>query len=108
VLGRYVRERGRLDLPAAVHRMTGLPAANLGLSDRGRVAPGAVADLVIFDPVTVADASTYASPTLPPIGVEAVVVGGGIAVESGKPVDVGLGRVLRRTVSGRRPARRSG
>jgi N-acyl-D-aspartate/D-glutamate deacylase len=72
------------------------------------VAPGAVADLVVFDPVTVADASTYASPTLAPIGVEAVVVGGGVAVDSGDPVDVGLGRVLRRAVSGRRPARRSG
>ena len=63
VLRRYVRERGMLDLPTAIHRMTGMPAATLGLTDRGRLEPGAVADLVLFDPSTIADAATYDEPT---------------------------------------------
>jgi dihydroorotase/N-acyl-D-amino-acid deacylase len=108
VLGRYVRERAILDLPTAIHRMTGLPAAALGLIDRGRVVPGAVADLVLFDPETVADASTYEQPTLAAVGVEAVLVGGAFAVDGGQPVRPSLGRVLRPEVSGRRPPRRSG
>lgn len=108
VLGRYVRELGRIDLETAIQRMTGLPADILGLRDRGRIAVGNVADLVLFDPATVADRSTYAEPTLAPVGVEAVLLGGRIAMERGQPVDVGLGRVLRRSVSGRPPTRRSG
>ena len=106
-LGRYVRDLGRLDLVTAIHRMTGLPAGILGLTDRGTIAVGAVADIVVFDPAAIGDAATYAAPTLPPLGVEAVLLGGRIAVERGRPVDVGLGRVLRRTVSGPRPTRRS-
>ncbi len=107
VLGRNVRELGRFDLATAIHRMTGRPADVLGLTDRGRIAQGLVADLALFDPATVADRSTYDSPTLAPVGVEMVVVGGRVAVEQGRAVDLGLGRVLRRTVSGRRPPRRS-
>jgi N-acyl-D-amino-acid deacylase len=108
VLGRHVRERAILDLPSAIHRMTGLPAAALGLTDRGRLVPGAVADLVLFDPTTVADASTYADPTHAAVGVEAVLLGGAFAVEGGAPVRPSLGRVLRPEISGRRPPRRSG
>jgi N-acyl-D-amino-acid deacylase len=108
VLGHYVRDRATLDLPTAVHRMTGLPAASLGLTDRGRIVPGAVADLVLFDPATVADASTYAEPTRAAVGVEAVFVGGVAAVERGQPVRPSLGRVLRPEVSGPRQRRRSG
>jgi N-acyl-D-amino-acid deacylase len=108
VLSHYVRDRATLDLPTAVHRMTGLPAASLGLTDRGRIVPGAVADLVLFDPATVADASTYAEPTRAAVGVEAVFVGGVAAVERGQPVRPSLGRVLRPEVSGPRQRRRSG
>jgi N-acyl-D-amino-acid deacylase len=107
ILGRWVRERGRMDLPTAIHRMTGLPAKILGLGDRGRIAPGSVADLVVFDPQTVGDASTYDNPTLPAVGVEAVLLAGRFAIDDGRPVDVGLGRVLRRPVSGPRPTHRS-
>ena len=107
ILGRYVHERGRLDLTTAVHRMTGLPAWILGLADRGRIEPGHVADLVLFDPETVADASTYAQPTLPARGIEAVLLDGRFAIDGGRAVDVGLGQVLRRTVSGPRPTLRS-
>lgn len=106
MLGRWVRDRGRLDLPTAIHRMTGLPADIVGLDDRGRIAPGYVADLVVFDPRTVADASTYDAPTLPAVGVEAVLLGGRFAIDGGRPVDAGLGRVLRRPVSGPRPTHR--
>jgi len=106
VLGRYVRERGRLDLATAVHRMTGLPARILGLEDRGEIRPGGVADLVVFDPEAVVDRSSYEMPTLLPRGIEAVLLGGRFAVDRGRAVDVGLGRVLRRPVSGpRRPHR---
>jgi N-acyl-D-aspartate/D-glutamate deacylase len=107
VLGEYVRERAALDLPTAIHRMTGLPAAALGLADRGRLVPGAVADLVLFDPTTVADASTYEEPTRAALGVEAVLLGGAFAVEGGRPIRPSLGRVLRPEVSGPRPLRRS-
>ena len=107
VLGHHVRERGDLTLEAAIHRMTGLPAWILGLPDRGLVAEGAVADLVLFDPATVAAASTYDDPTALPVGVEAVVVAGGFAVDAGRVIDAGRGRVLRRAVSGPRPTRRS-
>jgi N-acyl-D-amino-acid deacylase len=108
VLGHYVRDRATLDLATAVHRMTGLPAASLGLTDRGRIVPGAVADLVLFDPATVADASTYAAPTRAAVGVESVFVGGVAAMKRGQPVRPSLGRVLRPEVSGPRPRRRSG
>jgi N-acyl-D-amino-acid deacylase len=96
VLGPGVRDRGWFDLPTAVYRMTGLPARILGLEDRGRIRQGAVADLVIFDPAVVADASTYESPTARPRGVEAVLIGGRFAIDGGRPADLGLGRVLRR------------
>ena len=108
VLGRYVRERAAIGLPTAIHRMTGLPAANLGLADRGRLAVGLVADLVLFDPSTVADASTYEEPTRAAVGVEAVLLAGAFAVARGEPVRPTLGQVLRPAVSGRRPTRRSG
>jgi N-acyl-D-amino-acid deacylase len=107
VLGHHVRDQGVLDLETAIHRMTGLPASILGLPDRGRIEPGAVADLVVFDPTTVAATSTYDDPTALPIGVEAVLVAGGVAMDGGRPVDVRRGRVLRREVSGPRPPRRS-
>jgi N-acyl-D-amino-acid deacylase len=106
VLARYVRERGTLDLADAIRRMTAMPADALGLSDRGRIAPGSVADLVLFDPTTVRDASTYDDPTAAAMGVEMVLIGGEIAVEDGRPVRPSLGRVLRPDISGpRRPHR---
>ena len=85
-----------MDLTTAIHRMTGLPASILGLEDRGRIAAGAIADLVIFDPATVNDTSTYDEPTALPVGVEAVLLGGRFAIDGGRAVDPRLGRVLRR------------
>jgi N-acyl-D-aspartate/D-glutamate deacylase len=100
VLGWGVREAALFSLSEAVHRMTGLPAAIMGLRDRGVIAVGAVADLVLFDPATVRDAATYEEPTRPAEGVEYVLVGGEVAMEHGQPARLDLGRVLRRGLRG--------
>jgi N-acyl-D-amino-acid deacylase len=95
VLGRYVRETGLFSLPEAVRRMTGLPAAILGLSDRGHVREGLVADLVVFDATRVIDRSTYQEPTLPPVGIEYVVVNGTVVLDRREVTGVRVGRSLR-------------
>ena len=96
ILGRMVRERGLLTPEAAVRKMTGLPAAVLGLTDRGRIVPGAVADLVAYDPATIADEATYEAPARRARGVEWVFVAGTPAVERGEIVAANLGRVVGR------------
>lgn len=95
-LGHYVRDRGLMDLAAAVHKMTAMPADQLGLRDRGRLAKGMKADVVLFDPGAVADRATFAEPHRFPQGIPVVLVNGRIAVENGKPTGVRAGRVLRR------------
>jgi dihydroorotase/N-acyl-D-amino-acid deacylase len=97
VLGVYVREKHVLGLEEAVRKMTGMPAARLGLSDRGTVKEGAFADLVVFDPVTIADRSTYERPHQYPVGIDWVLVNGTPAVERGRFTDARAGRVVRRT-----------
>lgn len=96
VLGRYVRERGVLSLPEAVARMTALPAQVFGLTDRGRVAPGAIADLVAFDPGKIADRCDYRDPVHPPAGIAWVMQGGRFAVRDGRWLGTRLGRRLER------------
>lgn len=76
VLGKYVREAGVLSLSEAIHKMTGLPAHRLGLSDRGLLRQGLKGDLVLFDPDTVNDTATYAAPYQYPAGIEYVFVNG--------------------------------
>ena len=95
VLGHYVREAGLLSLEAAVHKLTGLPAARLALADRGRVAPGYWADLVLFDPAAIQATATFADPCRHPAGVHLVVVNGVIAAEDGVATGARPGRVLR-------------
>src|SRR5260370_40153332 len=73
VLGHYVRERMLLDLPTALRKMTAMPAERFGLRDRGVLAPGKIADVVVFDPATGIDRATYEQPLLTPIGVRAVI-----------------------------------
>jgi N-acyl-D-amino-acid deacylase len=94
VLGRYVRERGWLTLPEAVRKMTSLPAQRLGWKDRGILREGAFADLVLFDPDTVIDRSTFAEPTLTPVGIEKVFVNGVAVWSEGKATGERPGRVL--------------
>ena len=96
VLGRYVRELGVLGLEEAVHRMTGLAARHMGFADRGVIRPGARADLVLFDPATVADRATPAEPNRLSAGIEAVWVAGVPVYERGRASGARPGRVIRR------------
>ncbi len=99
VLGPWVRD-GLLPLSEAIRKMTSLPADVIGLADRGRIAPGLVADLVVFDPATVTDNATWEDPAALATGIEAVLLGGRVAIEGGRPVDLRLGRVIRRRPTG--------
>jgi N-acyl-D-amino-acid deacylase len=97
VLGHYVRERAILSLETAVAKLTSVPAARLGLRDRGVVREGAYADLVVFDPATVADVATYTDPVRYPIGIDHVVVNGRPAIVDGAETGERPGRLLRRS-----------
>ncbi|BAC89248.1 gll1307 [Gloeobacter violaceus PCC 7421] len=96
ILGKYVREEKVLPLAAAIYKMTALPASRLKLTDRGRIAPGFHADLVVFDPARVADRATIEAPAAPPVGIEAVMVNGEWVVDGGQVTGKRPGRVLRR------------
>jgi N-acyl-D-amino-acid deacylase len=95
VLGRYVRERRALTLEQAIHKMSGFPASRLRLADRGRLAPGMAADVCVFDPATVRDRATYEEPFQYPVGIEAVIVNGVVAVRAGRAGKERGGRVVR-------------
>ncbi|MDO8213554.1 amidohydrolase family protein [Conexibacter sp. CPCC 206217] len=95
VLGRYSRERGLLELGTAINKMTRMPAERFGLSDRGRVEAGCVADLVVLDPVTIADCATFDEPLLAPVGVRDVLVAGVPVVRDAQLTGATPGRVLR-------------
>ena len=95
VLGRYVRERKTLTLAQAIKKMTSQPAARLRLSDRGRIAAGLAADVVIFDPATIADAATFDQPFQYPVGIKAVIVNGAVALRDGQRSKVDTGRGVR-------------
>ena len=96
VLGEYVREKRVLSLEEAVRKMTSMPAARLGLSDRGRIAEGMRADLTVFDPATVADRATFIEPHQYPAGIPYVIVNGRLAVDQERFTDARAGQVLRR------------
>ena len=96
VLGRYVRERQVLTLEEAIHKMTGLSAATLGLPDRGRIEPGMLADLVLFNPDTVLDRATTDYPHDVSQGIETVWVNGSAVWHDNLPTDRTPGKVLRR------------
>ena len=98
VLGHYVREQQLFPLEVAVQKMTALPAQHMGLSDRGRIAPGYVADLVLLDPRTVADRATTAEPFLTSVGIEGVWVSGERVLEGGAALNTFPGKVIRRGV----------
>jgi N-acyl-D-amino-acid deacylase len=99
VLGLYVRERQVMTLEQAVHKMTALAATSHGIPDRGRIEPGAFADLVLFDPETVADRATTEKPHARATGIENVWVNGHLVYEGGWGSGQRYGRVLRRQPS---------
>jgi N-acyl-D-amino-acid deacylase len=96
VLREYVREKKVLTLEEAVRKMTGLSAANMGIADRGVIRPGAFADLVLFDPATVADRSTFEDPKALSVGIERVWVNGVPVWQDGKATDARPGRGIKR------------
>jgi N-acyl-D-amino-acid deacylase len=96
VLGHYARDLGLFDLSTAIYRMCGFPAHKFGLRDRGVIAEGAFADLVLFDAATVIDKGTFEDPNRYPEGIRQVFVNGRVAVHDGIVQAQRHGRVLRR------------
>ncbi len=94
LLGKYVREEKTVSLQEAVRRLTGLPAANLGLDRRGLIKQGYFADLVVFDPETTADRATYDNPHQYATGVKHVLVNGVRVIENGEHTGAKPGRAL--------------
>jgi N-acyl-D-amino-acid deacylase len=95
VLARYVRDKGLLTLEEAVRKMTSLPADTFGIAERGRLAAGRAADVVVFDPSSVADTATFAQPHAFPAGIPWVVVNGEVVVRNGKHTGAKPGRAIR-------------
>lgn len=99
-LGRYSRDLGVLSLEETIHHLTGRPARRLKLVARGLIREGYAADLVLFDPKTVAAAATFENPKQPAVGIQAVYVNGVAALRDGQPTGARAGRALRRTSEG--------
>lgn len=96
LLGHYVRETALLSLEEAVRKMTSLPADRLGVKGRGRLAVGAAADIVVFDPLTVKDRSTLTEPKQHPVGFDHVLLDGVFTLRDGTRTEHCPGRVIRR------------
>ena len=84
-----------MPLELAIYKMTGLPASNVGLKQRGLLRQGYFADITIFDPKTVIDRATFEEPNQYPVGINYVMVNGEIEVDNGQRTPVNSGRVLR-------------
>jgi N-acyl-D-amino-acid deacylase len=96
ILGQFVRDEALLGLEEAIRRMTGAPAARLGLTNRGVIRDGSIADLVVFDPATVRSDATVDDPARDPVGIDHVIVAGTFVVDGGRPTGALPGRALRR------------
>jgi dihydroorotase/N-acyl-D-amino-acid deacylase len=94
ILGRYVRDQHLMPLELAVHKMTGLPAGNLGLRNRGLIREGYFADITIFDPKTVIDRATFEEPNQYPVGINFMILNGEVEVDNGQRTPALAGRVL--------------
>ena len=95
ILGRYVRDEHLLSLETAIHKMTGGPAARVGIKDRGLLRTGMFADISVFNPRTVIDRATFESPNQYPVGIEYVLVNGQISVDKGERTSALAGQVIR-------------
>jgi N-acyl-D-amino-acid deacylase len=98
VIAKYVRERKALTLAQAFRKMTSLPASRMRLDTRGRIGKGMAADIVIFDPATIADVASYEQPFAYPVGITAVLVNGKVAVREGQRGNDRTGHTLRPNV----------
>ena len=96
VLGRYCREERLFSLPEAIRKMTSMPAQRFGLANRGRIAEGVAADLVLFDPVTIQDTATFADPIRPAVGIRSVWVNGTLSYTAQGLTGSRAGRFLSR------------
>src|SRR5439155_10468440 len=94
VLGKYVREEKLVSLPAAIRKLTSLPATNLGLDRRGLLRAGYFADVVVFDPRTIADRATYEKPHQYAVGVRHVLVNGVPVLRDGAHTGAKPGRAV--------------
>jgi len=99
VLGEYVRERRVVPLEEAIRKMTSLSARNVGIVDRGRIAPGQFADLVLFDPLAVRDVATPEQPRALSLGIRTVWVNGRIVWDGDRATGEAAGKVIRRAVN---------
>ena len=97
LFGRYVREQKIMSWEEAIRKSSALPAATIGMVDRGLIAVGMAADLVVLDPATVIDRATYESPALSSIGIQQVLVNGQPALVNGAATTARGGRALLRT-----------
>src|SRR5438132_3051292 len=97
VLGTYVREERLFPLEEGVRKMTSLPARRMNLAGRGELREGFAADIVVFDPKTIADRATYEESRKYPAGIDYVIVNGRVAAEGGKQTAARAGRLLRRS-----------
>ncbi len=95
IFARYVRELGALTLEEAVHKASAVAANEIGAYDRGRIAPGLAADLVVFDPRRIRDRATFAEPSLPSEGISHVLVNGVVVLDNGSYTGAKPGTVLR-------------
>jgi dihydroorotase/N-acyl-D-amino-acid deacylase len=95
ILGRYVRDEQLLSLESAIHKMSGRPAARVGLKERGLLKAGMFADITVFDPKSVIDRATFEQPNQYPVGIEYVLVNGQISVDKGQRTSALAGQVLR-------------
>ncbi|MGZ4787567.1 MAG: N-acyl-D-amino-acid deacylase family protein [Terriglobales bacterium] len=98
ILGHYARDLKLLSMEEAIHKMTGLPAQELGLQDRGHIAKGYVADLAVFDPAKIIDRATIEHWNAPPDGIPDVMVSGRWVVRDGKVTGEKPGKVIRHQV----------
>jgi len=95
VIGHYARDKGVLSIQEAIKKMTSMPAKRMGLSDRGMLADGLKADLVVFNPKTIIDKATFEKPHQYPEGIDYVIINGVVVLEKGKFNDVKSGEILR-------------
>ena len=96
MLGDMVREEELMSFPEAIRKMTSFPAQALGISDRGVIREGAMADLVIFDPATVQSSASLEVPCVFPDGIPYVIVNGTVVIDQGEHTGATPGRALRR------------